>query len=652
MRSRANNSLIQVAPENVTVSLGGPGAGISLGTNNLIIDTYGDERGGTGFANGPTVGATLNIAGSISGSGNINVRSSQFGLGGNMLPDNGAIVFSADNTTFTGALTVTGEPTLLIGVTTSGPTNSLSSYESVTLNSNGNLVGITGPLQLTNALMTIDDTVVNNQNRIADNQVINLNQGGIQLNANTTLGTTETVGTVNLKSGLNQFRASNIASAITTLFQANNLVRSGNSTVQFFTSTATLGGAATNAAQFKFTQINGLSPTSSATTQTGTNVLVGSNGAAGTTNISIIPWAVGISTPVATTPTYSFVTYDANGIRALSLTTEYAANATSVAASNERDTSSAGTPALNASAAKTVNSLILDNTSTTAAAAYTLTNNMTITSGALMFTKYTSGRQRLRQGRHIGWPRQCRLWRGGRKHLRHGQRGCDHQHHHYRNRWAHGERHWHFDSLRSQFRPDRHHHRERHHFGHQSGHRLGRHQQWRPVRRRFHPFNCATASPIASTRTVTLLANSFRIGFDTSGTAGTVASQITGSGDLVKLGSAIRPDADQRHQQLHGPHPDLRRWAHRWSGRSRHQQFDLGQRRVRPHRHRGRDELHGDDHRCNTGCLRVQRQHQRHRQREHQHHRHGAQRDLHLRRCEHLRRRHGHHLQRHNLDRQ
>src|SRR5262249_32848225 len=164
-----------------------------------------------------------------------------------------------------------------------------------TLNNNGTITGIAGStgsggaLLMRNAQLTIDDTVVNNTNRISDTQVITMNQSAIQFNANSGIGSTEKVGVVNLNSGLNQFRESIIVTGLAAAFTASNLVRANNSTVIFQTSSATLGGAATNAAQFLFTQINGATPSSS---------LVGGGGAAASKTVSILPWAVGLSTPV------------------------------------------------------------------------------------------------------------------------------------------------------------------------------------------------------------------------------------------------------------------------------------------------------------------------------------------------------------------
>ena len=122
-----------------------------------------------------------------------------------------------------------------------------------------------------------------------------------------------------------------------------NLIRSNNGTVMI--SGANLGNAAAapgvSNATVTIGQINGAAPASA---------LVGGAGAAGTTTISIIPWATGdlqnaVTTASGTATTTlgfgsGFVTYDVNGVRLLNATTEYNANFGVNATDNVRPTAS------------------------------------------------------------------------------------------------------------------------------------------------------------------------------------------------------------------------------------------------------------------------------------------------------------------------
>ncbi len=126
-----------------------------------------------------------------------------------------------------------------------------------------------------------------------------------------------------------------------------------------------------------------------------TNNHIGGGGAALSSTISIVPWAVGqdlgwnlLSTTVNNQRGNSFVTYVAGiGFRPLNLTSEYSAFAAAGAASNVRETFSTDLSGL---AGKTINSLVLDNSSTTAAAIVTGSGSLVVTSGAFLFTAVDS----------------------------------------------------------------------------------------------------------------------------------------------------------------------------------------------------------------------------------------------------------------------
>ena len=112
--------------------------------------------------------------------------------------------------------------------------------------------------------------------------------------------------------------------------------------------------------------------------------LVGGGGTAGTTTISILPWAIGSTTAgITTAAAANFVTYDdTNGIRPLSaLAGEYAISITSGTADGQRHARCVAARLATINAATTINSLYINpsGTADTIAGAGTLT----VTSGAV-----------------------------------------------------------------------------------------------------------------------------------------------------------------------------------------------------------------------------------------------------------------------------
>lgn len=106
-----------------------------------------------------------------------------------------------------------------------------------------------------------------------------------------------------------------------------------------------------------------------------TGQLVGGGGSAGSTNIGILPYAIGGIT--AASGGTSFVTYDANGIRPLNTTTEYIS--TFAAGANLTDNVNVGATAVTAiNSATRINSLLLSG-----AGGVDGTGTLTVTSGAV-----------------------------------------------------------------------------------------------------------------------------------------------------------------------------------------------------------------------------------------------------------------------------
>lgn len=121
--------------------------------------------------------------------------------------------------------------------------------------------------------------------------------------------------------------------------------------------------------------------------------LSGGTGAAGTTTIGIVPWAIGSSTATASTTHglgNSFVTAVATtGFRPLDLTTEYEqlVAAGGVTLTNNVRYSAAADLTLDSSTARTMNALLVDNTSTTAAISLNgAGGTLNVASGAFLFT--------------------------------------------------------------------------------------------------------------------------------------------------------------------------------------------------------------------------------------------------------------------------
>ena len=155
--------------------------------------------------------------------------------------------------------------------------------------------------------------------------------------------------------------------ATNTQLTAGSLVRANNAVVLFRGTnlgTTAIASPAANTSNIVFTS----APTAQ---------LVGGGGAAGSKNISIIPWAVGDTSATGTGS--SFVTYDANGIRPLTAG-EYDTSLPAGASTNNVSLAlAAGTTTFDG--ATTVNSLFL--TTTGAGSILAGTGSITVTSGAV-----------------------------------------------------------------------------------------------------------------------------------------------------------------------------------------------------------------------------------------------------------------------------
>lgn len=317
----------------------GAGNGISFNGGGLLNnitggwttgrDIFVDAGGATIY---PNTAATLN--GIISGSGNL--RLSGF---------SGAVTMTGANT-FSGSMITDSVSTLTISGA-NGTLNAASSYD---------LAGV----------VNLGSTVVgaNNNDRLSDTAPITSRGATINLLGNTGASTTENAGALTLASGSTLLSATSATGQQSTL-NFSSITRNNNATMVVRGNN--LGAAAAS----------GVSQITSAASP---GTLIGGGGAAGSTNISILPWAIG-NTAIALTNS-SFVTWDSGtgAFRPLA-TTEY----TTLASGLTTTDNTRVTAATAISAPTTVNSVVLAGTG-----ALSGTGGLNITSGAFLFSTGTA----------------------------------------------------------------------------------------------------------------------------------------------------------------------------------------------------------------------------------------------------------------------
>jgi autotransporter-associated beta strand protein len=258
---------------------------------------------------------------------------------------------------------------------------------SITINKGGNL-------------LLAKDGATRSADQVLDTVAINLNSAdggfsGATINRPRGLGirtdqestNTEVVGVVTANSGANYVTLEATSANDDPDLRMNNLVRNNSATLNVRGTVLGLATANVTRSQFE------ISNSTNETAFIGT--LVGGGGAAGTQNISIVPWAIGESFASALGDLNmgnSLVTYIAgSGFRPLDFLTEYDTIAAAAATDNARAVLTSDLTGLSGT---TVNALVLHNDSTTA-----VTHNVTgtgsgqtlaITSGALLFTLNTA----------------------------------------------------------------------------------------------------------------------------------------------------------------------------------------------------------------------------------------------------------------------
>jgi autotransporter-associated beta strand protein len=322
--------------------------------------------GATGTGNGISIdGGTLfnNLTGGWTTSRDIAI-----GSGGGAIISNTAVTV---NGVVSGPSTATFRPQgfgsgviqTYTGVNTFGGTVSSagSSISSITLSGNGSFASATafdlaGTLTLTNSGTNVND-------RIANSADLTTRGLTVAIGGNATAATSEVIGAVKLGNGTTIFTLTPNAAQPATL-TASSFTRNNKSTL-FVRGTSLGAASAANVAQVYAST----APT-----------LVGGGGAAGSTNISIVPWAWG-NVLAGNFSNANLITYGATGFRPLA-TTEYASAAGGSATDNVRLT--AATVALPTA---TANALVY----APAAVGTVSGGTLTLTSGAFLYSPTVSG---------------------------------------------------------------------------------------------------------------------------------------------------------------------------------------------------------------------------------------------------------------------
>ncbi len=230
------------------------------------------------------------------------------------LGSNGGTIYTNTATTLggvisgTGALTNAGFANVALNLTAAntytGATVGVQNVSNFALSGAGSIT-TTSSYDLTGSL-TLTNTGTNVIDRLSDTAPMTIRGLNFTSTGNATAASSETIGAVTAASGYSTFLVTPGASAANSLTMAS-LTRQNNVTLAF-RGTGLGGTPGAGVANIYVTA----APT-----------LTGGGGGAGSTAISIVPYAYGNNTAAAVTGS-SFVTYGANGFRTLDPTTEYA----------------------------------------------------------------------------------------------------------------------------------------------------------------------------------------------------------------------------------------------------------------------------------------------------------------------------------------
>ena len=377
---RANVSTLSsfAAGHVVSVPLGGNAGLTKTGGGTVTITGTNTFTGGTTVNAGTLRITTGDAALGAAGAGNdLSINNANFRISTTALTTARNVTVSGNSTlelfaiaTVNGVLGGSGTLVRDIGstLTMAGANTFTGTY--VQRNGSTTLNGASGALAAATAYdfsntLNLDSVVANNSNRLSDSASFTSRSLTMTLTGNAGAATAEQAGALTLASGTNVFNIGANAAQQASLRFAS-ITRSGNAVLSV--RGTNLGAAAANGvAQFGSTAAVG--------------GLAGGSGAAGTTTVSIVPWATG-NVASATSTGSSFVTVDGSGNwRPLSLATEYLSNSFAGATpdSNVRISAVTAAPA----GGVTVNSLLVQGT---AVLTTTGTDTITLSSGALMYS--------------------------------------------------------------------------------------------------------------------------------------------------------------------------------------------------------------------------------------------------------------------------
>ncbi|MCX6855571.1 MAG: autotransporter-associated beta strand repeat-containing protein [Verrucomicrobia bacterium] len=327
------------------------GGNIALGTSTLTINT---NTAGT-------------FAGVFTGSaGSAIVRNGTSG-GGNLT------LTGASGSGFTGTVTLNGGLTFLDGLGSMDASSiTVNKGASFLISNNGGTRSSTRLLDTASIILNSADGAWSGETR----------PSGLAVRTDQNATTSETIGVLSFASGASYFRGDASGTTGVAGILTSNFTRSNSATLD--ARGRALGGSTGDRNQLRIVD---------ATNQTNfINALVGGAGAAGTKNVSIVPWAFGESTAGTLADANmgnSLVTYvSGTGIRPLDLLTEYNTfGGTPAVTDNIRESLAAD---LTGIGGNTINALVVNN-SNTATGTVNVTGTgagqtLAVTSGTMLFT--------------------------------------------------------------------------------------------------------------------------------------------------------------------------------------------------------------------------------------------------------------------------